>query len=158
MSSPITPADRFWAKVDQTGSCWLWTGAITDQGYGNFWAAGKNVYAHRFAWELVRGETPQGHLDHQTTCPKNCVNPDHLRVTSHKQNLENRAGAQSNSKSGVRGVVWHKRAKKWEARITHNRKTIHAGLFPTIAEAEAAVIAKRNELFTHSDVDRLVVA
>lgn len=159
MSSPITPADRFWAKVDKTGDCWLWTGALTDQGYGNFWVSGKNVYAHRFAWELLQSLVPLGQkLDHRTTCPKHCVNPEHLRVTSHKQNLENRAGAQSNSKSGVRGVVWHRRAKKWEARITHNRKTIHAGLFNTISEAEAAVIAKRRELFTHSDLDRVVVA
>jgi hypothetical protein len=39
-------------------------------------------------------------------------------------------------------------------RNLHFRRLLHVGLFLTIAEAEAAVIAKRNELFTHNDMDR----
>ena len=30
----------------------------------------------------------------------------------------------------------------------------YLGLFPTLEQAEAAVVAKRNELFTHNDMDR----
>lgn len=33
-------------------------------------------------------------------------------------------------------------------------KYVHVGYFTVKAEAEAAVIAKRNELFTHNDADR----
>jgi hypothetical protein len=78
---------------------------------------------------------------------------------SHKQNKENLRGASKNSKSGARGVWWHKSSNRWQARVGHDGKQVHVGYFGTIAEAEAeaAVIAKRNELFTHNDLDRLVV-
>ena len=35
-----------------------------------------------------------------------------------------------------------------------NGKRHHVGYFTTVQDAEAAVIAKRNELFTHNDLDR----
>jgi hypothetical protein len=93
-------------------------------------------------------------LDHRHTCPKNCVNPDHLRPVTHKQNHENRAGPQRNGHSGVRGVTWNKKNQAWQAQVKHHQKTHYAGIFDTVEEAEAAVIAKRNELFTHNDRDR----
>lgn len=70
---------------------------------------------------------------------------------THKQNLENRKGAQSNSASGVRGVYWHKGQRKWCAKVKHNQRNIHIGSFDTIAEAETAVVEARQRLFTHSD-------
>ena len=32
MSRPL--AERFWAKVQKTGGCWLWTGGLSGAGYG----------------------------------------------------------------------------------------------------------------------------
>lgn len=29
-----TDAERFWAKVDTSGDCWVWLGALNEQGYG----------------------------------------------------------------------------------------------------------------------------
>jgi hypothetical protein len=43
---------------------------------------------------------------------------------------------------------------KWQGRVRHNGKTYHAGVFETVDEAEVAVIALRNELFTHNLLDR----
>jgi len=43
---------------------------------------------------------------------------------------------------------------KWRAEVTHHGRKFHVGLFASIDEAEAAVIAKRNELFTHNAADR----
>ena len=71
------------------------------------------------------------------------------------QNHENRAGARADSSSGVRGVFWEKRRGCWTARVRHNQKVHHVGQFPTLEDAESAVIAKRNELFTHNDLDRV---
>ena len=149
------PLERFWEKVDQTGDCWLWTAYTNSKGYGWWWSGESHVLAHRFAYTLLVGPIPAGQqLDHRHTCPKNCVNPSHLRPVTPKQNSENHAGAYANSKSGVRGVTWNKGKKCWKAEVAHNRRRIHVGYFKSIEEAEIAVVAKRNELFTHNDADR----
>jgi hypothetical protein len=159
---------RFWAKVDKTSDCWLWTGMTTGSGYGLFWVGGPSrqtrrgptrTYAHRFAYSLLVEPIPDDlQLDHRHTCPKNCVNPTHLRPATHKQNIENHAGARRNSKSGVRGVYWHKAANRWCVQVTHNRRQHYVGLFDTLEVAETVAIAKRLELHTHNDRDRLGAA
>lgn len=147
--------ERFWSKVGKTDGCWTWSASKKPNGYGQFMMWPKLRYAHRVAYEMLVGELPdKADLDH--TCHNRaCVNPEHLRLTTRKQNLENHSGAPSNNTSGVRGVSWHRQHGKWHARVGHLGRTYNAGLFDTIAEAEAAVIAKRNELFTHNDRDRV---
>lgn len=111
------------------------------------------VLAHRFAYELVVGPIPKGlKLDHKHTCLKTCVNPDHLRVVTNKQNAENLSGAHIDSISGIRGVSpagW-----RWRAQVSSGDRSWRKD-FDTIDEAEAAVIAKRLELFTHNDADKV---
>lgn len=147
-------ASRFWSKVIQTDSCWLWTASKTSDGYGQLRIDGKNALAHRFSYELLVGPIPRGlvidHICHVTAC----VNPRHLRPVTHKQNLENLTGANANSRSGVRGVYWCEDKVKWRAQIIHEYQRIHVGYFDSLDLAEAAVVAKRNELFTHNDIDR----
>ena len=58
-------ADRFLAKVDDSGECWLWTGAVMKNGYGRFWNGTEVVNAHRFAYEFFVGPIPVGlDVDH----------------------------------------------------------------------------------------------
>lgn len=150
-----TVEERFWEKVDQSGDCWLWTAGTFRGDYGQFWTGSTKVSAHRFAYELMVGPIPEGmQLDHQHTCPKRCVNPAHLRPTTGKQNRENLSGPNSNSTSGFQGIYWDRRRNKWRARVGHRGGCVNVGLFSTIEEAGAAVIAKRLELFTHNDLDR----
>ena len=155
MDWTTTLETRFWAKVTKTETCWLWTGAHTTKGYGRIWTlGGRHAPAHHVAWELLHGPLPDGTLlDHACHVPA-CVNPDHLRIATVKQNGENLTGLRTNNTSGVRGVSWHKRTQKWRAAVKHNYKSIYVGVFDDIADAEAAVIKKRNELFTHNDADR----
>lgn len=79
--------DRFWALVDKNGpsGCWLWIGH-RDPKYGHGrWTyrpegatKSRCVRPYRFAWNLLRGEIPDGlQLDHLCRVPA-CVNPDHL--------------------------------------------------------------------------------
>lgn len=150
----FTAEERFLAKVDKTDTCWIWTAYKNGLGYGHFWLDGQLAYAHRISYEFHVGPIPEGmHLDHTCHQPS-CVNPEHLRPVTNKQNMENRSGAQPNNQSGVRGVHWHKRDRRWHARVRHNGKQLHLGYFTELEDAEEAVIAKRNELFTHNDVDR----
>ena len=84
--------ERFWSKVNKQtdNGCWLWTGEKL-KGYGRFrfWVAAKKskrVYAHRFAWEQVRGSIPDGmQIDHLCRV-RSCVNPDHLEVVTPREN------------------------------------------------------------------------
>lgn len=145
---------RFWSKVDTSGECWPWTTGRFENGYGQFYLGGRNVTAHRFSYELAHGPIPKGMTVDHTCHVRHCVNPSHLRLVTQKQNCENRTGVQSNNTSGVRGVSWHKGRGKWCARVTHNRRQIVVGFFDDLSMAEAAVVEKRNELYTHNDADR----
>jgi len=147
---------RFWAKVDikDPQQCWLWTAYRNKNGYGQVRVNGRAFLAHRRAYELCLGRIPEGFvLDHICHVPA-CVNPDHLRPVTVKQNMENRRGAQCDSKSGVLGVWWRPERQKWQAQVEHYGTVYTVGSFLTLEEAEAAVKAKRIELFTHNDLDR----
>lgn len=88
MSRAQPAADRFWAKVQQVGECWVWQGAKkTGTGYGYFHAvSGTTVRAHRWAYEQMVGPIPDGlQLDHLCRNPS-CVNPSHLDPVTAKVN------------------------------------------------------------------------
>lgn len=148
---------RFWSNVEKTETCWNWTGYRNRSGYGVIGiggSKGRNYLTHRWAWMQLIGEIPEGmQLDH--ICHNHaCLNPEHLRLVTSKQNHEHKKGAQVNSTSGIRGVSWDKARGKWRAAVGHNGKHYGVGRFDSVEEAEAAVIAKRLELFTHNDWDR----
>lgn len=75
--------ERFMAKVvpEALTGCWLWQGAITPQGYGEFWDNGMRR-AHIVSYELFVGPVPERRvLDHSRArgcATRACVNPDHL--------------------------------------------------------------------------------
>lgn len=148
----LSQEDRFWLNVDvgPSNQCWPWTGCTyTQTGYGQLSFHGRKRGAHTVAYELSwRDFDPAKEVDHECHNPI-CCNPSHLRMATHKQNLENRSGPNSNNRSsGVRGVK--PSGKRWIATIKHNYKAIHIGTFDTKDEAEEAVKAKRRELFTHA--------
>jgi IS1 family transposase len=148
-----TVEERFWAKVNKTENCWLWTAARDRRGYGHFWTGERMTQAHRFSMELATGRSSAEHVDHICHTPS-CINPAHLRRVTRKQNMENRAGEMSNNKSGYRGVCLHKSSGLWQATVGHNGKQIHLGYFRTPEAAGEAARAKRLELYTHNEVDK----
>lgn len=81
---------RFWAKVDKTASCWLWTGA-TSRGYGSLADGnGSAIRAHRMSWVMANGPIPEGmHVLHRCDTPP-CVNPDHLFLGTDATNVADR--------------------------------------------------------------------
>jgi hypothetical protein len=85
MTDPLKPC-AFWSRVDKTGSCWLWTGAIQSRGYGHLAVNKRAVLAHRYAWELENGPIADGLvIDHRCRV-RACVNPDHMDLVSPKEN------------------------------------------------------------------------
>lgn len=91
--------DRFHSKIDYgfgVNDCWVWTGALSDEGYGDFWLPtplgprdGKTVRAHRFSYVLTYGEIPceTPYLDHLRCIGRFCVNAKHLEPVTNEENL-----------------------------------------------------------------------
>jgi hypothetical protein len=67
--------------------CWIFSGAETDTGYGQIRNGDKMIAAHRAAYIVAHGEVPDDmHVLHQCDV-RSCVNPDHLFLGSHQDNM-----------------------------------------------------------------------
>jgi hypothetical protein len=88
--APKRPAIERWREgyVVQ-GDCWIWTGYRDPKGYARFRDdEGRKVCVHRFAYEAMRGQIPQGLvLDHLCRSP-GCCNPDHLEPVTNAVNVQ----------------------------------------------------------------------
>ncbi len=101
-----TEAD-FWRFVDKTrGECWLWIGKTkSNRRYGQFNEGGKHHRAHRYSYELHVGLIPEG-LEVLHSCDNGlCVNPAHLSVGTHLENMQDMA--RKGRKKGVKGEKSH---------------------------------------------------
>lgn len=72
--------------------CWLWTGAtIGPQGYGTFWLDQKQIPAHRASYFLLKGPLLPGLVVMHSCDDRQCVNPEHLSLGSHEDNMQDMA-------------------------------------------------------------------
>ena len=68
-------------------SCWNWTGAISNSGYGLCGSEKKSTAsAHRVSYEAFVGEIPEGMIIAHVCDNRLCVNPEHLWLAIHAEN------------------------------------------------------------------------
>lgn len=87
-------AERFWRSVDTSGTCWLWTGTRSRNGYGTIQIGGnggRRRLVHRVAWELCVGPIPDGSQVLHECDVRHCVNSAHLFLGSQADNLRDMA-------------------------------------------------------------------
>ncbi len=84
--------ERFWCKVKigAPTECWEWKAAVHPDGYG--WFTGNPTdrprHAHRFAYQLSKGDIPDNLWVLHTCDNRICVNPNHLYLGNRRDNIK----------------------------------------------------------------------
>lgn len=88
MTSEEKIQQRFFAKVQKTATCWLWTACSDRRGYGSFSIACRTVRAHRASYLIHYGQIPNKMFVCHTCDTPKCVNPSHLFLGLHQDNMD----------------------------------------------------------------------
>jgi hypothetical protein len=87
-----SPSEKFAARwrLDEASGCHLWIGNLSRGGYAlfTFSGAGRSYMGHKWAYEQKYGPVPPGlELDHFYCSRTQCVNPDHVRPVTPRENI-----------------------------------------------------------------------
>lgn len=86
----VAPAwERFlrFAFIEDAAACWRWRGGLDKDGYGNFHNGIRYIRAHRYAYEELIEPIPEGLVTDHLCRVRNCVNPYHLELVTHRENI-----------------------------------------------------------------------
>ena len=96
----VTVEERFWTRITQEGDCWRWYGGTDHYGYGRIYIGKRPVKAHRYAYELLVEDIPEGLVIDHLCGHRWCVIPWHMEPVTQAVNVtrgNKNAAAQRNS-------------------------------------------------------------
>lgn len=128
-------SDLRW-RVGRRNAGQLVGSVLPGRGYRRVDFNGRSYFVHRVIWLWVYGEWPNGYIDHIDGDTSN-NKLSNLRVVTTQENGQNRKLGKNN-KSGVVGVDWSARKRKWCARIKVGEQRKYIGYFDDINAAAAA--------------------
>lgn len=101
-------------------------GSLHHTGYVQIGIKGKKYSAHRLIFLYHHGYLPKeiDHIDGNRS--NNLI--ENLRAATVEQNRHNRKLSKNNT-SGIKGVSWHKNAKKWTVNLMTNKKLKNFGFY-----------------------------
>jgi len=121
-------------------------GAYNSKGYLRVQLNNKKYYVHRIIYELLVRSIPEGYdIDHINNI-RDDNRIENLRIATRQENCRNQS-VRKTSKSGVKGVSFHKATQKYRALIHINGKQQTVGYFKTIEEAKISYNNKAKELY-----------
>jgi len=119
-------------------------GRVDKDGYRRIVLKGRSYVASRIVWLVHNKKFPEGVIDHiNNNVSDNRI--ENLRDVTVKQNSYNRRKPSTNT-SGFKGVVFHKRDKKWQACIEANGKVKFLGYFDNPTAAHQAYCRAADEI------------
>jgi len=124
------------------------------RGYYRITLLGKRYKSHRVAWAMHTGEWPADQVDH-INGDKVDNRIENLREATQTDNSRNMKIPTTNM-SGVIGVGWDKKARRWRASIAAAGRTIYLGSFTNFDDAVAARAAAEIEHGYHPNHGRLL--
>lgn len=143
----MTPemVNSFWEKVsiDHTNvsRCWIWNAGKSRAGYGNIKLFGKTRFSHRVSYELVHGPIQDGYVLMHTCDNPPCVNPDHLRPGTVRDNTQDSI-AKGRWMSGARRAAYKARKEETRRRKVAADPTLDLALWRDNPERATMDLAK----------------
>lgn len=104
-------------------------GCFDANGYWQITVLNRSRKAHHLAFLYMTGAWPDRHIDHVNQ-QKSDNRWSNLRLANDAQNNANRP-VRRDSRSGVKGVIWVEKKRKWRAQIKHAGRGRHLGYFET---------------------------
>lgn len=103
----LPPYERLMRHVVEDGECWILDLVPSDSGYVNISLGRKDerTTAHRFVYEHCNGPIPEGLQVRHKCDRRNCIQPKHLELGTHQDNMDDRSERQRGVKGERSGMA-----------------------------------------------------
>lgn len=141
--------ERVFSKVKKTDTCWLWLGGTNGRGYGVMGVERprRTAYVHRVSYEHFHGPIPDGAEVAHSCDVRNCVNPDHLSLMTHRENEDDKSakGRVPKGEGQWRAVLAEDGVRDIRRRVAsgERRKVLAAEYGVSLASIDLVVTRKR---------------